>query len=93
MREDRAESAEMAGCDPARVQRVVEAARRLVAYRERAAALRNGRIPEASSLAEAIDRDFLGFDVARAERDLRAAVIALDPDSAPVWLADPRLRV
>ncbi|TCZ55099.1 hypothetical protein [Roseicella aquatilis] len=92
MREDDTEPVETGGCDPARMRRVIEAARRFVACRERAVALRRGRIPEPASLAEAIDRDFLGFDIARAERDLRAAVIALDPDSAPIWLADPRTR-
>ncbi|MBK1657294.1 hypothetical protein [Paracraurococcus ruber] len=78
--------------DPARIQRVLDAARRYVAYRERAAAMASGRIPEARTLADAIDRDFLAFDIARAERELRAAVIALDPDAAPFWLSEPEAR-
>ena len=78
--------------DPARVQRVIEAARRFIAYRERLATIISGRLPRPASLAEAIDRDFLHFDITQSERELRAAVIALDPDSAPVWLACPEVR-
>ncbi|MDO9707974.1 hypothetical protein [Paracraurococcus lichenis] len=78
--------------DPARIRRVLDAARRFIAYRERAAALAKGRMAEPATLAEAIDRDFLAFDITQAERELRAAVIALDPDSAPVWLAEPEAR-
>lgn len=74
------------------VQMVLDAARRFIAYRERAAALVTGRLHPPMSLAEAIDRDFLAFDITQAERALRAAVIALDPDSAPVWLAEPEAR-
>lgn len=77
--------------DEARLRQVFEAARRLVAYRERAAALA-ARDLHPPSLAEAIDRDFLAFDIGRAERALRAAVIAADPDRAPLWLAEPELR-
>lgn len=72
--------------------RVQELARRLVGYRERAAALAAGRLPRPRTLAEAIDRDFLAFDIARAERALREALIAADPDRAPIALATPRAR-
>ena len=78
--------------DHARTQRVVEAATRFIAYRERLAALISGRLPSPASLADAIDRDFLHFDITQAERELRAAVIALDPDTAPVWLSAPKAR-
>ena len=70
----------------------VSLARRLVGYRERAAALAAGTIPPPRSMAEAIDRDFLAFDIRRTERALRAAVIAADPDHAPIRLASPRAR-
>jgi len=83
-----AEDDSNAAPDAVRVQRVVEAARRFIAYRERLATIISGRLPRPASLAEAIDRDFLHFDITQAERELRAAVIALDPDTAPVWLAN-----
>ena len=72
--------------------RIVELARRLVGYRDRAAAFAAGRIPPPRTMAEAIDRDFLAFDISRAERALRAAVIAADPDHAPLHLATPQAR-
>jgi hypothetical protein len=77
------------GPTPAALHRVFEAARLLVGYRERAAAMAAGRFPPVQSLADAIRRDFIGFDVQRAEQALRAAVIAADPDIAPVRLACP----
>ncbi len=58
---------------------VFDAARRFIACRERAAAVAMGRIPPARTLAEAIERDFLGFDLEEAERALRDAVIGADP--------------
>ncbi|MDN3566705.1 hypothetical protein ACFQY5_32175 [Paeniroseomonas aquatica] len=75
-----------------RTARIAELARRLVAYRDRAAALADGRIPPPRTLAEAIDRDFLAFDISRTERALRAAVIAEDPDRAPAHRAGPAAR-
>ncbi|MCO6415954.1 hypothetical protein JYK14_07150 [Siccirubricoccus sp. KC 17139] len=63
------------------LRRVFEAARRFVAYRARAAALAVESCEE-TSLAEAIERDFLLFDLGRAEHELREAVLALDPDLA-----------
>ncbi len=61
------------------MRQVFEAARRFVACRERAAAMAMGRIPPATTLAEAIERDFLGFDLEEAERQLREAVVTADP--------------
>jgi len=62
--------------------RVFDTARRYVAYREREAALAAGKLPAPRTLAEAIDRDFLAFELRRAERDLREAVISAEPDFA-----------
>lgn len=59
--------------------RVFDTARRYIAYRERESAIATGTIPAPRNLAEAIDRDFLAFELRRAERDLREAVVALDP--------------
>jgi hypothetical protein len=56
--------------------RVLETARRFIACRERAATT----AAPAATLAEAIERDFLAFDLSRAERELRDAVIAIDPE-------------
>ncbi|GGC44479.1 hypothetical protein GCM10011504_23610 [Siccirubricoccus deserti] len=61
--------------------RVFETARCFLACRARAAALADGSIP-VGSLAAAIERDVLAFDLPRAERALREAVIAIDPDFA-----------
>jgi hypothetical protein len=72
--------------------KIEELARRLIGYRERAAAIAAGRIPEPCSMAEAIDRDFLAFDISRTERALRAAIIAADPDRAPIRQAVPQAR-
>jgi hypothetical protein len=58
---------------------VFDAARRFISCRERAAAVAMGRIPPARTLAEAIERDFLAFDLEDAERALREAVINADP--------------
>jgi len=60
--------------------RVFDTARRFVAYRAREAALQTGAVRPPATLSEAIDRDFLAFELRRAERDLRDAVVALDPD-------------
>jgi len=69
-------------------QRVVEAARRFIACRELATAMAAGHLPPPKSLAEAIQRDFVAFDLSRAERDLREAVIAAEPHLA---IPGPRL--
>jgi hypothetical protein len=61
--------------------RVFETARRFIACRARAAALAGGSIP-AGSLAAVIERDVLVFDLPRAKRALREAVIATDPEVA-----------
>jgi len=60
--------------------RVFDSARRFVAYRAREAALQSGAVRPPATLSEAIDRDFLAFELRRAERDLREAVVALEPD-------------
>jgi hypothetical protein len=62
--------------------RIFEAARHFVACRELATALAAGQLPPAKSLAEAIQRDFLAFDLTRAERELREAVLAAEPTLA-----------
>jgi len=67
---------------PHDAQRVVDAARRFIACRELATAMAAGHLPPPKSLAEAIQRDFVGFDLSRAERDLREAVIAAEPHIA-----------
>jgi len=64
------------------LQRVFDAARRFVACRELATAMAAGHLPPAKSLAEAIQRDFLAFDLTRAERELRESVIAAEPTLA-----------
>ena len=58
---------------------VYAAARRLMAHRDRARALqtRLDKVPD--DLAEAIDRDFIEFDLMRAERRLRDAQRAAEP--------------
>ena len=57
---------------------VLEAAQRFLACRERASALAPwSEARPARTLAEAIERDFVGFDLERAEAELRAAVAAL----------------
>lgn len=68
--------------NPQDLRRVFDAARRLVACRELATAMASGTLPPARSLAEAIQRDFLAFDLTRAERELREAVIAAEPTLA-----------
>ncbi|MCI0754617.1 hypothetical protein [Teichococcus vastitatis] len=61
------------------LMQVYAAARRLMLHRERARALqaRLDRAPD--DLAEAIDRDFIEFDLMRAERRLRDALRAAEP--------------
>lgn len=63
--------------------RVFDTARRFIAYRERQEAIGSGRLPPPRTLAEAIDRDFLAFELRRAEHDLRDAVAALAPAGDP----------
>ena len=63
--------------------RVFDTARRFVAYRDRQQAVDEGQMPMPRTLAEAIDRDFLAFELRRAERALREAVMALEPDLLP----------
>jgi hypothetical protein len=64
------------------MRKIFDAARRFIACRELATALATGQLPPARSLAEAIQRDFLAFDLTRAERELREAVIAAEPTLA-----------
>lgn len=56
--------------------RVLEAARDFLVCRDRLAAVRGGQVAPARSLAEAIGRDFLPFDLERATEALREAVAA-----------------
>lgn len=71
--------------------RVLDSARRYLACRERAVALWAGGTPPPRTLGEAVDLDFLAFDLAHAEHQLRAAVGAFAPDvaagfaTAPAW--------
>lgn len=58
--------------------RVFDTARRFIAYRERESAIATGTLPPPRTLAEAIDRDFLAFELRRAERELRDAVVAIN---------------
>jgi hypothetical protein len=66
------------GGNTAELLRVFETARRFISCRTRAATLAERSNP-VGTLADAIERDFLIFDLARAERALREAVIAIDP--------------
>ena len=58
------------------LMRVYAEARRYLAYRERAKMLMN---VAPGDLADAIDRDFIVFDLARAERRLREALRSAEP--------------
>jgi hypothetical protein len=69
--------------------RVFDTARRFVAYREREVALAAGRLPPPRTLSEAIDRDFLAFELRRAERELREAVSAAEPVIHELTGTDP----
>ena len=73
---------ELTDNQPQDAQRVLDAARRFIACRELATAMAAGHLPPPKSLSEAIQRDFVGFDLSRAERDLREAVIAAEPHLA-----------
>jgi hypothetical protein len=76
--------------DPA-LLKVLDSARRFIAFHERAAAIAAGKIPPPRTLAEAIDRDFLAFDLERAARELREAVIEVNARmvAPPIVLAPP----
>jgi hypothetical protein len=69
------------------VRHLIETARHFFDCRERALAhARWSDPPPVRTLAEAIERDFAGFEVERAEAEFRAALAALcnDPaDAAP----------
>ncbi len=56
---------------------VVERARNFLACRDQVAEILTGRVPPAATLAEAIDRDFLLFDLERAAEALREALRAV----------------
>jgi hypothetical protein len=64
------------GADPA-LLRVLETARSFLSYREQVTAIAAGKVPPPSNLGEAIDRDFLLFDLERAAQALREAVEAI----------------
>jgi len=73
--------------DPA-LLRVVETARSFLSYREKVTAIAIGRVPPPRDLGEAIDRDFLLFDLERAAQALREAVAAIPGgEPAPGMLA------
>ena len=64
--------------DDGGLQNVLQAAQRFLACRERAASAAPWNDARTvRTLAEAIERDFIGFDLERAEAELRAAVAAL----------------
>ncbi|MBX6376169.1 MAG: hypothetical protein IRZ13_18320 [Acetobacteraceae bacterium] len=72
----------------AALQRVVEAARRLVAMRDQAAALSAQAPPPPLTFAEGVERDLLAFRLEHAACELREALRALDagagaPPAAP----------
>lgn len=77
------------GGSTAELLRVFETARRFISCRTRAAALAERSDP-VGTLADAIERDFLIFDLARAERALREAVTAIDPTSGLAEIAAAR---
>jgi hypothetical protein len=62
--------------DPA-LMRVLETARSFLSYREQVTAIAVGRVPPPRNLGEAIDRDFLLFDLERTAEALREAVAAV----------------
>ncbi|MFC3126942.1 hypothetical protein ACFOD4_17890 [Pseudoroseomonas globiformis] len=68
--------------------KVYAAARRYMAHRERARILQERRDQAPADLAEAIDRDFIEFDMMRAERRLREALRAAAPLLADDALPD-----
>lgn len=70
--------------DPMVLRQVLVTAERFLACRERVAAqARWTSPPPVMTLAEAIERDFAGFDMERAEIEFRAALEALSGGPAP----------
>ncbi len=63
--------------------RLLRAAEHFLACRDRALAVAPWAEPAPRTLAEAIARDFTGFDLERAEADFRAALAAFSAGSAP----------
>lgn len=76
-----ARQASPAGTDSA-LLRVLETARCFLSYREQVTAIAAGKVPPPRDLGEAIDRDFLLFDLERAAQALREAVAAV-PEPQP----------
>jgi hypothetical protein len=75
------------GTDPALI-RVLETARSFLSYREQVTAIAAGHVPPPRDLGEAIDRDFLLFDLERAAQALREAVAAV-PAGTPMQSRGP----
>jgi hypothetical protein len=75
-------AAPAAAADDPALHRVYDTARRFIAHRERMALIEAGQLPAPRNLAEAIDRDFLAFDLKTALEELREAVIAMEPSLA-----------
>jgi hypothetical protein len=71
-----------AGPEPA-LLRVLEAARSFLSYRDRLNAITFSDAARPRDLAEAIDRDFLLFDMETAAQALRAAVVAAEAVAMP----------
>lgn len=71
------------------LQRVVEAARRLIAIRDQAAALSAQAPPPPLTFAEGIERDLLAFRLEHAACQLREALRALDAGEPPAALPRP----
>ena len=72
------------GCHtPPAVADLAAAARRLLALRDQAGPLAAAAPPPIRSMADAIDRDLLIFQLEQAVQDLRAALSALDPGEPP----------
>lgn len=70
--------------DPMALRQVLVTAERFLACRERVAAqARWTSPPPVMTLAEAIERDFAGFDMERAETEFRAALEALSGGPPP----------
>ena len=73
--------------DPA-LLRVLETARCFLSYREQLTAIAAGTVAPPRDLGEAIDRDFLLFDLERAAQALREAV-AVFPAGQPAAPSGP----